>query len=290
MRGAAFRQSGLARNWTKAPSRQEGFCSKHSLREGTMPAALTNSSSALLAIALVFTPGLAAAQRAAAGHDWAYTGEHGPTHWGSLKPEYAVCKAGKHQSPIDIRNAKAADLPAIEFSYAPAPFRIIDNGHSVQINVDRGSFITVDGRRYYLFQFHFHHPSEERIQGQAYTMVAHLVHKDADEKLAVVAVLLKTGHENPFIEALWKYLPADVGQEHAEGATVDLRQLLPADRGYYTFAGSLTTPPCSEEVTWLVLKNPVEISKPEEAAFKAKYAHNARPVQPLNGRVVQVSR
>jgi carbonic anhydrase len=256
-----------------------------------MPAALANSSSASLAIALIFTPGLAAAQRAAAGHDWAYTGEHGPTHWGSLKPEYAVCKAGKHQSPIDIRNAKAADLPAIEFSYAPAPFRIIDNGHSIQINVDRGSFITVDGRRYDLVQFHFHHPSEERIQGHAYTMVAHLVHKDADEKLAVVAVLLKTGHPNPFIEALWKYLPADVGQEHpADGATVDLRQLLPADRGYYTFAGSLTTPPCSEEVTWLVLKNPVEISKPEEAAFKAKYAHNARPVQPLNGRLVQVSR
>ncbi len=111
----------------------------------------------------------------------------------------------------------------------------------------------------------------KKIQGHSFPMVAHLVHKDADEKLAVVAVLLKTGHENPFIETLWKNLPADVGQEHApEGATVELTQLLPANRAYYTFT--------------------VEISKPEEAAFAAKHAHNARPVQPLNGRSVQVSR
>jgi carbonic anhydrase len=246
---------------------------------------------ACVSVALCLCPRLAIAQTAEAKHHWSYEGASGPKHWGDLKTEYATCKTGKHQSPIDIRNAKPADLPPIEFSYAPAAYRIIDNGHSVQVNVERGSFISVDGRRFYLVQFHFHHPSEERIQGRSFPMVAHLVHKDADEKLAVVAVLMKTGRENPFIEALWKNLPADVGQEHApEGAKVDLSQLLPASRGYYTFTGSLTTPPCTEDVTWLVLKDPVEISKPEEAAFAAKYANDARPVQPLNGRSVQVSR
>jgi carbonic anhydrase len=229
--------------------------------------------------------------QAEARHPWSYEGAKGPAHWGELKSEYAVCKTGKHQSPIDIRNEKPADLPAIEFSYAPTPFRIIDNGHSVQVNVDPGNSISVGGKRYDLVQFHFHHPSEERIHGKSYPMVAHLVHKDADGKLAVVAVLLKSGHQNPFIEALWKDLPADEGQEHApQGARVDLGQLLPANRGYYTFTGSLTTPPCSEDVTWFVLKQPVEISKPEQAAFATKYAHNARPVQPLNGRAVQASK
>jgi len=256
-----------------------------------MPAGLANPPSVVFAVALAFIPRLAAAQKSEAAHPWSYQGEKGPTHWGNLKPEYAVCKNGKHQSPIDIRNPKAADLPPIEFSYAPAAYRIIDNGHSVQINIDSGGYITVGGRRLDLVQFHFHHPSEERIEGHAYPMVAHLVHKDAEGKLAVVAVLLKRGHQNPFIEAVWKNLPLDVEQEHVpEGATVDVSQLLPANRAYYTFTGSLTTPPCSEDVTWFVLKTPAEITKPEEAAFAAKYPNNARPVQPLNGRVVQASR
>ena len=250
-----------------------------------------NLLSALLAVLSFLAAPRARAQQTGAVHPWSYEGERGPAHWGDLKSEYAACKTGKHQSPIDIRGAKQADLPPIEFSYGPSPFRIIDNGHTVQVNVDPGSFITVGGRKYGLVQFHFHHPAEERIRGQSYPMVAHLVHKDANEKLAVVAVLLKTGRDNPFIEALWKNLPADVDQEHApQGATVDLRQLLPADHGYYTFSGSLTTPPCSEDVTWFVLKKPVEISKPEEAAFATKYAHNARPVQPLHGRAVQATR
>jgi len=251
---------------------------------------LRNSWSALLAVA--FGPGLLLAQRAAeASHPWSYDGAHGPAQWGKLKPEYAVCKTGKHQTPIDIRNAKSADLPAIEFSYARSPFRIIDNGHSVQVTPEPGNFITVGGWRYDLVQFHFHHPAEELIEGHPHPMVAHLVHKDADGKLAVVAVLLKSGQANPFFEALWKSMPSDVEQEHTpEGAVVDLNQLLPTKHGYYTFAGSLTTPPCSEDVTWFVLKTVVNISKAEIATFAAKYPHNARPVQPLDGRMVQASR
>src|SRR5215470_6626102 len=185
---------------------------------------------ALLAMLAVLSPRRAPAQPARPpAHPWSYDGDNGPAHWGALKTEYALCRAGKHQAPIDIRNAKAADLPAIEFSYKPSSFRIVDNGHSIQINLDPGNFISVGGKRYDLLQFHFHHPAEERVQGRAYPLVAHLVHKDEGGKLAVVGVLMKSGRENPFIEALWKDLPQDVEQEHTpQGESVDVSRLLPA--------------------------------------------------------------
>jgi len=242
------------------------------------------------AMALVVHAGAANAEHAEAAHPWSYEGEHGPKHWGQLKPEYAACKTGKRQSPIDLGGAKTANLPAIDFAYAPVSWRIIDNGHTVQVNVGPGSSITVEGKRFDLVQFHFHQPSEERIEGRAYAMVTHLVHKSADDKLAVVAVLMKAGPQNPLIEELWRSMPEDVGQEHEVAGALDLRKLLPAQRGYYRFTGSLTTPPCSEDVTWLVLKTPVQISQAEQASFAARHAHNARPVQPLNGRTVEVSR
>lgn len=235
--------------------------------------------------AVLFAPALAFAQH------WEYEGKAGPAHWSELNPEYAACGKGRHQSPIDIRNPKTADLPAIEFSYAPSTFRIIDNGHAVQVNLDPGNSISVGGHRWDLLQFHFHHPSEERIGGKVFPMVAHLVHKDADGKLAVVAVLFDNGPDSPVIETLVKNLPPDVGQEHRpDGVTVDPSQMLPPARAYYTYTGSLTTPPCSEDVTWFVLKQHATISKADEARFAKKHAHNARPVQPLNGRTVQASR
>ena len=149
--------------------------------------------SSLIVLVLLSAPRLALAQAAEAAHPWTYEGAKGPRHWGDLKPEYAACKTGKHQSPIDIRDAKAADLPAIEFFYSAQPFRIIDNGHSVQVNVDPGSFISVNGRRFDLNQFHFHHPSEEKVQGHSFPLVAHLVHRDADAKLAVVRCSSRRG-------------------------------------------------------------------------------------------------
>ena len=222
---------------------------------------------------------------------WTYEGVHGPAHWGSLEPEYATCQLGKHQSPIDIRGAKAADLPAIEFSYQPSPLKLIDNGHTVQATYAPGSFITVGDQRYELQQLHFHHPAEEKVNGKSSPMVAHLVHKNAEGKLAVVAVLLTEGKPNPLVAELWKYLPAEQGKEVAPAdVSIDATGLLPTARGYYTFTGSLTTPPCTEGVTWLVLKSPSQISKDQVAAFAKKYPHNARPVQPLNGRVVQATR
>ena len=244
-----------------------------------------------LVLSLLVGPALAADH--GGGHHWTYAGETGPTHWAKMEKEFQSCGLGKHQSPIDIhtKQAKAADLPAIKFDYQPSPLKIIDNGHTVQVNYAPGSSIDVGGSKYELVQFHFHKPSEERLDGKSYDMVAHLVHKDAAGKLAVVAVPLKKGSENPLIETLWKNLPKEKEREQeAAGVTINVADLLPAKRGYYAFEGSLTTPPCSEGVRWMVLKDSSPISAGELAAFGKLYPMNARPVQPLNGREVMSSR
>jgi len=227
----------------------------------------------------------------AEGKHWAYGGHGGPKEWGELDQAFATCKLGKVQSPIDIRGAKAADLPAIKFDYKPAPLKVIDNGHTIQVNYAPGSTIEVGGTRYELVQFHFHKPSEEKIDGKSYAMVAHLVHKGADGKLAVVAVLLDKGGANPAINAIWKNLPKEKAKEVLAGnVTIDAATLLPGDKGYYAFQGSLTTPPCSEEVRWFVLKTPVKIAESEITAFGKLYPMNARPIQPLNGRAIEATR
>ncbi|HVP67985.1 MAG TPA: carbonic anhydrase family protein [Anaeromyxobacteraceae bacterium] len=244
---------------------------------------------AIVSLAALASAVPAVAQQAPPPH-WTYEGVHGPANWANLEPAFETCRLGKHQSPIDIRGAKAAALPPIQFAYQPSPLKIIDNGHTVQVIYAPGSVITVGDKKYELQQFHFHHPAEEKVNGRSYPLVAHLVHKSAEGKLAVVAVLLANGRANPFIEALWKHLPAEEGKEMAPaGVTVDVAKLLPVKRGYYTFSGSLTTPPCTEEVTWFVLKTPAQVSKNDVAVFAKKYPHNARPVQPLNARVVQMT-
>ncbi len=226
-------------------------------------------------------------------HHWTYSGDTGPAKWAALESEYSACGLGKLQSPIDIRDgvAKKADLPAIAFDYKPSPLEIVDNGHTIQVNYAPGSFITVEGRRYELVQFHFHKPSEEKINGKSADMVAHLVHKNADGKLAVVAVLLNTGQSNKLVETLWKNLPRQKEKENAvEAVQVNAADLLPSKTGaYYTFTGSLTTPPCSEGVTWFVLKSPTSVSKSEVARFAKLYPMNARPAQPLNGREIRTT-
>jgi carbonic anhydrase len=182
-------------------------------------------------------------------------------------------------------------LPAIEFSYKVSPLHIIDNGHTITINYAPGSFIQVGGKQYELKQFHFHRPSEEKINGQTFAMVVHLVHADSDGNLAVVAVLLNQGSDNPLIHELWNNLPKEKEKEEAlERVQIDATQLLPANRGYYTFSGSLTTPPCSENVTWFVLEQQENISSGEIAKLSTLYPNNARPTQPLNDRVVSASK
>jgi carbonic anhydrase len=224
---------------------------------------------------------------------WSYEGANGPEHWGDLDPEYARCKAGKEQSPIDIRNAQKASLPAIRFEYRSGPLKIINNGYTaVRVNYTpgNGNFLIVGDQRYELTQFHFHHPSEEYIHGEPYDMVIHLMHEASDGKVAAVAVLLKAGSANATIHQLWKYMPKTEGkEEQIAGVEVNPIGLLPPDTSYYTYMGSVTAPPCTEGVTWFVLKTPVDISAEEIGAFAKLYPHDVRPPQPLNGRVVKES-
>ena len=223
------------------------------------------------------------------GHSshWAYEGEGGPAAWGRLKPEFAKCATGTRQSPIDIRDGIGVQLEAIEFDYKPAAFAVIDNGHTVQVNVERGSSLAVGGRRYELQQFHFHRPSEERINGRQFDMVAHLVHKDPEGRLAVVAVLLEKGGAQPVIQQVWNNLPLERHEEQRARDSMDLNRLLPEDRRYYTYMGSLTTPPCSEGVLWLVMKQPVPVAPEQVGVFSRLYPMNARPVQPTSGRMIK---
>jgi carbonic anhydrase len=245
----------------------------------------------LLILSLVLAPARPQAQWRT---PWSYDGEKGPEHWGDLDPEYAVCKAGKAQSPIDIRHAEKADLPALRFEYRNGPLKIINNGYTaVRVNYARGNgnVLVVGDTRYELTQFHFHHPSEEYIRGKPYDMVAHLMHQSGDGKVAGVAVLLKAGRANSTIQQLWDHMPATAGEEQEiAGVEVNPAGLLPHNTGYYTYMGSVTAPPCTEGVTWFVLKNPIEISAEQINAFARLYPRDVRPVQPLNGRVVKESR
>lgn len=226
----------------------------------------------------------------AAPPHWEYGGEHGVAHWAQLDPSYEACGIGHKQSPIDIRNAVPAPLPALQFSYGRVQPSIVNNGHTIQVNVPKGQTLVVEGRAYELVQFHFHTPSEEKVNGKAFPMVAHFVHRDADGKLAVVAALLQAGKGGSGLDAVLSHLPSRAGETlSVEGLEIDLAGMLPADHRYYDFEGSLTTPPCSEGVHWMVLKQPVSVSAQSIKAFRAVYAANARPVQPLNGRVVRVS-
>ena len=232
-----------------------------------------------------------AAQEHHSEHTWDYGQSLGPSHWGELKPEFALCKNGHRQSPIDIRNPKKTDLSPIHFDYKPTPLHIIDNGHTIMINYGPGSFLSVGGEKYALKQFHFHRPSEETIDGKGYEMVVHLVHANLEDKLAVVAVLLQKGEDNPLVRELWNDLPKEKEKEESlDSVQIDVAGLLPADRGYYTFSGSLTTPPCTEDVTWFVLKHPVTVSAAEIEQFSKLYRHDARPTQPLYDRVVLESK
>lgn len=220
---------------------------------------------------------------------WSYDGQGGPEAWARLNPEFAKCGSGQRQSPIDIRGGIRVDMDPIQFDYRPATFRVIDNGHTVQVNVGGGNAIEVQGRRYDLVQFHFHRPSEERIDGRLFDMVAHLVHKDAEGRLAVIAVLLDRGSAQPVVQQVWNNLPLEKNEELAAKAPLDLNQLLPQDKRYYAYMGSLTTPPCSEGVLWMVMQQPVAIAQEQINVFARLYPMNARPIQSAAGRLIKQS-
>ena len=219
---------------------------------------------------------------------WGYEGETGPDNWGNLKAKYALCANGKQQSPIDIMNSVKAALPKLGFNYNSVSLAIKNNGHTIKMPVDKAGTLEVGDNSYKLLQFHTHTPSEGAINGERFDMVVHLVHKNAQGNLAVVAVLLKKGATaNPLLASLWKVMPKTVGEaQHYVNVQMDIEQLLPKDKSYYTYTGSLTTPPCSEGVKWIVLKQPMSISAEQLAQYQAVYPHNARPLQPQNNRKI----
>ena len=236
------------------------------------------------------------AEKAAAGHaadghaaHWSYAGAGGPAEWGMMKPEFSTCGNGTRQSPIDIRSGVKVDLEPILVDYRASGFSVVDNGHTIQVNIEGGNSIEVHGRRYDLLQFHFHRPSEERIDGRQFDMVAHLVHKDPEGRLAVIAVLLDRGSAHPLVQTVWNNLPLEKGSEMRVRGGLDMNHLLPADRRYYTYMGSLTTPPCSEGVLWLVMQQPVPIATDQINVFARLYPMNARPIQSAAGRLIKQS-
>jgi carbonic anhydrase len=224
---------------------------------------------------------------------WSYAGAKGPERWGDLDPQYAPCKDGKAQSPIDIGRTEKADLTGLRFEYHSGPLNVINNGYTA-LRVDyvhSGDFLVVGNQRYELTQFHFHRPSEETIHGKRYDMVLHLMHASSDGKVAAVAILLKAGHANSTIQKLWQYMPKIAGPlQEIAGVDINPATLLPNDTAYYTYEGSQTAPPCTEGVTWFVIKAQMEISAEEINAFADLYPNDVRPLQPLNGRVVKESR
>ena len=224
---------------------------------------------------------------------WSYEGEGGPHNWGKLSKKYLACANGKNKSPIAVEadSMLNLDLPAIDFDYRDSRFSIVDNGHTVEVKYLEGGAMTILGQRYELVQFHFHRPSEEVVNGKRYDMVAHLVHKNSKGQLAVVAVLLTLGEENRFIQTLWNHMPIEKKKPiEPPTAKVDLAKFLPANKAYFHYMGSLTTPPCTEGVAWYILQSPVEVSAGQVEVFSKMYANNARPTQRMTGRLVKASR
>ncbi|UVT15797.1 MAG: carbonic anhydrase family protein [Nitrospira sp.] len=239
---------------------------------------------------------------------WGYEGNQGPLRWGKLGPEFSLCEKGMAQSPVDLLRSHKTTLNDIYFSYKEAPFHVVNNGHTLQevepvseatksrypkhgqtVNTfDKDSTIVFDEDLYLLEQFHFHAPSEHTIDHKHYPMELHLVHHNERHEVAVVAVFMEEGKENPFFETFLQHAPAKVGEvvdDHNH--TVNPMTLLPERRSYYLYSGSFTTPPCSEGVSWLVMQDPIEVSAAQIERFRALVGHdNVRPTQPLHKRFV----
>lgn len=222
------------------------------------------------------------------GH-WGYTGESSPKNWGDLDEKFSMCKNGKQQSPINIENYTNEKENKLLINYNTNAKDIINNGHTVQVNVNDGSSLTLDGTKYALKQFHFHTPSENNIMGNSYDLEAHFVHASEDGHLAVIGVMFKEGKQNAQLAKIWSQLPKDEGKNEAITFNQkDINALLPTEQSYYHFMGSLTTPPCSEDVKWYIMKKTLEISKEQVKTFFDLYGHsNNRPIQPTNGRKIK---
>jgi len=220
---------------------------------------------------------------------WSYEGDGGPEHWAALDNKFELCGSGKQQSPIDIQSTGMTLSPQpIEFHYGTSAIEVINNGHTIQANYDKGSYAMIGGKRYDLLQFHFHSPSEHTINSKPADMVAHMVHKSEDGGLAVVGVLFKKGKDNEFLKQIWSNLPMESGMKTESASTIFAANMLPEIKSYYHYTGSLTTPPCSEGVNWNVMTTMVEASAAQIDAFTSIFSKSVRPTQPLHGRMVSM--
>jgi carbonic anhydrase len=245
-----------------------------------------NRRHALKALAgLALCPLCAPASFAAEGAHWSYEGETGPSHWGDVDAASKVCSAGSQQSPIDIQSSVKAQLPPLQVSWRAKPDMIVNNGHTIQVNSGAGNTLTVGKDKYELLQYHFHHPSEHLIAGKSYPMEVHFVHRNAAGALAVVGVLMTAGKTNTAFKQIVAAMPPKAG-EPVKMTAADPNLMLPASRHYYRYAGSLTTPPCSEVVNWLLLRDPIQVAQADIDAFAKLYPMNARPAQKDNRRFV----
>jgi len=233
----------------------------------------------------------AAAIAAAPKHGtvWSYEGETGPANWSKINVDWAKCGTGNRQSPIDLRDGIKVNLEHISFDYHPSSFSEVNNGHTIQVTVGEGNFITVANTVYELQQFHFHRPSEEKINGKGTEMVMHLVHRSAEGKIAIVAVLLERGQPHRLMQTIWDNLPLEKQDVVAPAIVIDPSDALPEKREYFTYMGSLTEPPCTENVLWMVFKQPMQASPAQMALFSRLYPLNARPVQATSGRMIKES-
>ncbi|MBI4203175.1 MAG: carbonic anhydrase family protein [Chloroflexi bacterium] len=217
---------------------------------------------------------------------WSYLGKTGPGHWAELSPEFALCRDGLMQSPIAVEEVLAEEMEAPSFDYHPTPLRLHNDGHTVHVNYASGSAMVLEGVAYELVQFHFHTPSEHTVWGFSYPVELHLVHASTEGSVAILGVLMEPGAANGALEALLEDLPRETGEERQRDDLVNAGDLLPVGRETYRYMGSLTTPPCTEGVQWLLLVEPVEVSLEQIGALQTVLLGNHRPEQPLNDRQV----
>ena len=221
---------------------------------------------------------------------WGYTGSEGPEEWANLNPAYQLCEKGHAQSPVDISGVEKASLGRIRINYKSGPSNIVNNGHTVQVNMRKGSYMIVARKKYRLLQFHFHAPSEHTVNGKPADMVIHFVHQARNGKLAVLAVLLESCNENNIIGKLWRSIPLQAGDKKRLSRKINIAKLLPTRRAYYQYTGSLTTPPCTEGVNWMILKSTMTISDAQKKTFTDIFPNSIRPIQPKNDRVIKLGK
>jgi carbonic anhydrase len=221
---------------------------------------------------------------------WTYAdGPAGPAAWATLSPAFAACGHVGRQSPIDLRDPIRVQLDPIGFDYRASSFSVLDTGRTIEVQPGAGNAIHVLGRGYALRQLQFRHPSETAIDGHRFPLEAQLLHEDEGGRLAVVSVLFDSGAAQPALQTVWNSLPLQPGEPQPAQVTLDPSALLPTDRRHAEFIGSLTAPPCTEGVLWLVMTQPVPVSPQQLAIFERLYPMNARPLQPAAGRLIKAS-